>query len=323
VRIVSFVFVDKDSGNPGTAAAYDSSGDLIKTVPITNGPNGAIRTFSVNADGVSRLEISYRDSGGVTDIVIGCPSEGTPTPSPSPTLAPTPAPCDDDSEDDDNDDDGEDDDHDDDDNNDGENDYEDDDDDGDGRRDHEDGDDDDGGGDDDNDRDFWRDDDDDDDDNDGQKDWEDEDDDNDHKDDEEDGDDDNGCEDNDHDDDGEDNDSDDDDDNDGFKDDDEQQHIGTGSLQRCGMHGWPADLYGEGASANTLDIQDLTSFVSPVRRLGTNPGDFGYDPRWNLQPGSTFGPAIGISDLTALLGGTTGNPPMFGGEAAFGKTCVP
>jgi hypothetical protein len=325
VTIVSFVFVDKDNGAPGTAKAFDSDGDVIRTVSITNGGESSIQTFFLNANNVSKLQIDYHDSGAVTDIVIGCPGNATPTPSPSPspTPSPTPVECDGDSEDDDNDDDGHHDDDDDDDNNDGEHDDDDDDDDGDGRHDWEDGDDDDGGGDDDNDKDHWKDDDDDDDDNDGIYDWEDEDDDNDHHDDDDDGDDDSGCEDDDHDDDGEDDDYDDDDDNDGFKDVDEQRRIGTGSLARCGPHGWPADLYPDGDSANTLDILDILSFVAPDRRLETNPGDAFYDPRWDLSDVNTFGWAISIEDLTALLGGTTGAPPMFGGQVAFGRTCVP
>jgi hypothetical protein len=60
-----------------------------------------------------------------------------------------------------------------------------------------------------------------------------------------------------------------------------------------------------------------------VRRLDTNPGEAGYDRRWDLVQGALFQKALNIQDLTALLGGTTGYPPMFGGDQAFGQTCVP
>jgi hypothetical protein len=326
VKVISFKFVDKDSGNPGAATAYNSSGGVVKTVSITNSTDGSIQTFFMNAENVSRLEITYRDSGGVTDIVIDCPGGGTVTPSPTPppTPSPTPVECPSGgSEDDDNDDDGIEDDDDDDDNNDGEKDDDDDDDDGDGKKDWDDGDDDDGGGDDDNDRDGHRDDDDDDDDNDGEKDWEDEDNDNDHEEDASDGDDDSGCEDRDHDDDGKEDDEDEDDDNDGFSDESEHRYIGTGSLKRCGANGWPADLDSEGESANKLDIHDVLSFLAPVNRLNTDPGDPGYDARWNLDQSNTFTSTINILDVTALISGTTGAPPMFEGQIAYGRSCPP
>lgn len=78
---------------------------------------------------------------------------------------------------------------------------------------------------------------------------------------------------------------------------------------------WPADLVA-GASANRVDIQDLTSFLGPVRRLGTSPGDSGYDARWDLVPGrGSFSATINVTDMTMLL---TVAPPMFSGQRAFG-----
>jgi hypothetical protein len=75
-RVVnSFVIVDIDHGVPQShfASAFDGSGNLIVKVPITIGADGNVQTVGVNATGVRRLEITYRDSAGVTDIDLGCP----------------------------------------------------------------------------------------------------------------------------------------------------------------------------------------------------------------------------------------------------------
>lgn len=101
--------------------------------------------------------------------------------------------------------------------------------------------------------------------------------------------------------------------------------IGSNSSLSCGnpdttkpgwpSRNWPADVAG-GSSANKVDLQDIGSFLSPVRRLGTSPGNAAYDARWDLVPGNgTFPTRINISDLTALL---TVTPAMFGGQRAFG-----
>lgn len=97
--------------------------------------------------------------------------------------------------------------------------------------------------------------------------------------------------------------------------------IGTDPARACGFGAWPADLYSFGQSANVLDLQDLASFVAPVRRLGTSPGDPNFNPRWDLVPGSTAGAQINVDDMAALIAGPTGHPPMFGGARAFGRTC--
>jgi hypothetical protein len=100
--------------------------------------------------------------------------------------------------------------------------------------------------------------------------------------------------------------------------------IGT-SLTRdqdaCGTGGWPGDLVSAGVSANRLDVVDLASFVAPIRRINTSPGDSGHNVRWDLVPGSTIGETINISDLAALVSGITGFPPMLVGQKAFGQTC--
>ena len=66
-------------------------------------------------------------------------------------------------------------------------------------------------------------------------------------------------------------------------------------------------------SINRITITDLTSFLGPVYRMNTKPGNANYDMRWDLVPGPTIGSNwIQLNDLTALLGGASGNPPMLG-----------
>ena len=73
----SFVIVDIDHGDPDShhARAFDADGNLIVKVPIIIGADGNVQTVNVNATGVRRLEITYRDSAGVTAIELGCPPE--------------------------------------------------------------------------------------------------------------------------------------------------------------------------------------------------------------------------------------------------------
>lgn len=127
-----------------------------------------------------------------------------------------------------------------------------------------------------------------------------------------------------------------DDDNDGFSDTDET-YIGTDALDECGLHtttlpiyslAWPADVFSGVSIPETTDkvtIGDLSSFVAPVRYLGTNVGTNPGDARWDLSPGPGPLPVdINVIDLSALVAGQTGNPPMFGGARAFnGPTCTP
>jgi hypothetical protein len=93
----------------------------------------------------------------------------------------------------------------------------------------------------------------------------------------------------------------------------------------CGPEGWPSnvnDTSGPPSSANRLEIQDVTSFMAPERRLDTSPGDGGFSARWDLVPGpGVFAKYINVQDITSLFGGPTSNPPMFGGAPAFNKTC--
>jgi hypothetical protein len=87
VSIGSFKFVDKDHEPPDSAIAYDSSGGVIKQVPMPVSSNGSVQTIDVDADGVRRFEVVYGDSGGFTGIEVNCPQQQTPTVTPVP---PTP-----------------------------------------------------------------------------------------------------------------------------------------------------------------------------------------------------------------------------------------
>jgi len=111
-------------------------------------------------------------------------------------------------------------------------------------------------------------------------------------------------------------------DGDGYPDEDEARHIGTRADYPCGIE-WPSNMFDSGLSLNKLDIQDVISFVAPVRRLDTDDQSTRYDARWDVSPGPTspFASWINIIDITTLLNGTTGSPPMFGGARAFSKAC--
>jgi hypothetical protein len=107
--------------------------------------------------------------------------------------------------------------------------------------------------------------------------------------------------------------------------------IGTNYRARCGVGfmitAWPSDLASGGLpnSTDRVNILDVTSFLAGLRRLDTSPGDFYYHQRWDLAPGrGTFMTWINIADLSALLAGPSGFPPMFGGVRAFdGPACTP
>jgi hypothetical protein len=109
-------------------------------------------------------------------------------------------------------------------------------------------------------------------------------------------------------------------DGDGYLDEVEVLHIGTAADRSCGT-GWPSNLVNDGFSFNRFDIADIGSFVAPMRRYDTKPGDFAFDARWDLSPGSTFANDIDIADLGYTITGSRGNPPMFNGQFAFGRTC--
>jgi hypothetical protein len=114
-----------------------------------------------------------------------------------------------------------------------------------------------------------------------------------------------------------------------------QFKVGTTHLGPCSAGAdvgpspsWPSDFTSGGVpnSTDKINILDLTSFIAPpaARRLDTSPGQANFDSRWDLNPGrGVFNNMINVTDLTALIAGTTGFPPMFGGAKAFnGPTCT-
>ncbi len=127
------------------------------------------------------------------------------------------------------------------------------------------------------------------------------------------------------------------DDGDGYSDSDEA-HVLTNSLDNCGSHttsdpyysqAWPADIYSAPGqpvpSINKVTLQDLTSFLGPVRYFGTNIGAHPpHDLRWDIFPGKgVFQTDINLQDITSLI---TVMPLMFGGtQRAFGypTPCTP
>jgi len=97
VHIGSFLFIDKDHGTPDTATAFDASGSVVGTATIPVAENGSVQTIDVDADNVSRLEIDYRDSAGLTGIEVGCPEAIPVTATPTPVVggvSATPSPPD-------------------------------------------------------------------------------------------------------------------------------------------------------------------------------------------------------------------------------------
>ena len=92
----------------------------------------------------------------------------------------------------------------------------------------------------------------------------------------------------------------------------------------CGggpITGWPADLATGGPSINKITLTDLTSFIASPRKLGTDPGDTGYDVRWDLVTGNgaALPKDIALTDLTNVAFLT---PPMLLGARAFsGPDC--
>jgi len=118
-----------------------------------------------------------------------------------------------------------------------------------------------------------------------------------------------------------------DDDNDGYSDVNEGA-IGTSPTDPCGYDGWPSNVFDTSPSDNKLDVQDIISFIAPVRRLDTSPPGppSNYHPRWDLSPGPNppFPNHISIYDITTMLNGVPGSPAypqMLGGPRAFGKEC--
>jgi hypothetical protein len=90
----------------------------------------------------------------------------------------------------------------------------------------------------------------------------------------------------------------------------------------CGADAWPSDFVSGGIfmSTDKVNIADLNEFLSPIRRLDSSPGGPGsFFVRFDLSPGpGIFADWINISDVNAMLAGSSGFPPMLGGARAFG-----
>jgi len=86
---------------------------------------------------------------------------------------------------------------------------------------------------------------------------------------------------------------------------------------------WPADIASSTFSLNKINIQDLSSFTTPIRYLNQDVGTDAADVRFDLVPGSTFGFHINIADMAALTNGATAYPPMLSGARAFGGPVCP
>jgi hypothetical protein len=89
---------------------------------------------------------------------------------------------------------------------------------------------------------------------------------------------------------------------------------------------WPADLSKAPTpdSFNRINILDLTSLLAPVRYFDTNVGTNPGDVRWDLSPGpGLYLTDINIEDLTALLAGAKGFPPMLASARAFDGAACP
>jgi hypothetical protein len=97
----------------------------------------------------------------------------------------------------------------------------------------------------------------------------------------------------------------------------------SGNQDACGTSAWPADIVtGEAPEIpNTVTLADVVSYIAPVRRLDTSPGDVGFDLRWDIVPGAgTQMEVVNLADLTSLVSVA---PPMLGGARAFGGPACP
>jgi hypothetical protein len=84
---------------------------------------------------------------------------------------------------------------------------------------------------------------------------------------------------------------------------------------------WPADIASSAFSLNKVNVQDLSSFTTPVRYLNQDVGTDPADVRFDLSPAAPLG--INIADMAALTNGATAFPPMLGGARSFGGPACP
>ena len=72
--VYSLELVDNDN-NGGTVTAYDEFDNVITTINTPSGADASVQTIQINAVGVRKLVVDYRDSRGVTNIRLSCPEE--------------------------------------------------------------------------------------------------------------------------------------------------------------------------------------------------------------------------------------------------------
>jgi uncharacterized protein YkwD len=109
-----------------------------------------------------------------------------------------------------------------------------------------------------------------------------------------------------------------------------ENYLGTNPNDPCGnpngglagspSSAWPADL--SVSSPNRVNVYDVGTFVAPIRRLDSSPGDPSFHARWDLVPGAgVFPDHINITDINVLV---MSAPSMFSNQRAFnGPTCTP
>jgi hypothetical protein len=107
--------------------------------------------------------------------------------------------------------------------------------------------------------------------------------------------------------------------------DDVEAYAGTNASDNCGAPpnigppspAWTADLHTGSGTTNRLTIQDLATYIAPVRRMNTTPGSAAYKVRWDMNADAV----LNIQDLAAI---SILRPAMFDGARAFnGPTCTP
>jgi hypothetical protein len=80
---------------------------------------------------------------------------------------------------------------------------------------------------------------------------------------------------------------------------------------------WAPDLQTGTGSTNRITLHDLGTFVAPIRRLNTAPGNPSFSPRWDMNANAS----VTLQDLALI---TVLYPAMLGGVRAFnGPACTP
>lgn len=73
-NVDSIVFIDKDDNRPGTLKTYDMSNTLINTTSIPSAGDGSVQRITVGDENVKRMEVEYRGSGDLGEVVFSCPA---------------------------------------------------------------------------------------------------------------------------------------------------------------------------------------------------------------------------------------------------------